>query len=232
MLRYFFDIDERDNAYLFHGLAISKEKEICQQFQNQYPIIFLTFKDIKGNDTNGFLAQFNDCLKDEYQRHAYIRNVLTAESDQETFDRIINGKATPDDFTKYLSLLSLGLFTYHHIRPIILIDEYDVPLNTAHQAECFPFVRDIIGAMFSKGLKTNMNVQAAIITGCLQIAKNQIFTGLNNLAIYTVTDPLFTTGFGFTEEETKALLSTFGLQGRMEDVKNNYDGYHIGKEDI
>ena len=77
-----------------------------------------------------------------------------------------------------------------------------------------------------------MNVQAAIITGCLQIAKNQIFTGLNNLAIYTVTDPLFTTGFGFTEEETKALLSSFGLQGRMEDVKNNYDGYHIGKEDI
>jgi hypothetical protein len=229
MLKYFFDIDEKDNAYLFGGLAISKEKEICAEFQNRFPVIFLTLKDIKGRNEEEFLEAFNDCLKDEYKRHAYAKSVLTSSSDQETFDRISDGKGTKGDFKKYLSLLIQALYDYHKVKPIVLIDEYDVPLNTAHQNKCYDYVVDIISSMFSKGLKTNDNLQAGVITGCLQIAKNQIFTGLNNPGIYSVTNPVYAQYFGFTKEETAELLHSYGLDDRADDVKDNYDGYNIGK---
>jgi hypothetical protein len=124
------------------------------------------------------------------------------------------------------------LYAYHKVNPLVLIDKYDVPLNAAHQARCFSYVRDIISAMFSMGLKTNMNLQAAVITGCLQIAKNQIFKGLNNLAIYPVTSAQFANAFGFTEEETLQLLRSYHLEDRITDVKAWYDGYHIGRYEI
>jgi hypothetical protein len=174
MLKYFFDIDEKENAYLFDGLAISKEKEICAEFQNRFPVIFLTLKDVKGRNEEEFLEAFNDCLK----------------------------------------------------------DEYDVPLNTAHQNKCYDYVVDIISAMFSKGLKTNDNLRAGIITGCLLDAKNQIFTGLNNPAICPVTSAKYARYFGFTKDETAELLHTYDLDSRMDDVRDNYDGYNIGKYSI
>jgi len=229
MLKYFFDIDEKENAYLFDGLAISKEKEICEQFQNRFPVISLTLKDVKGKDDAGFLGEFNDCLKNEYKRHAYAKSSLTDRNDILTFERLSTGDGTAEDFKKYLSLLIQALYDYHKVKPIVLIDEYDVPLNTAHQNKCYDYVVDIISSMFSKGLKTNGNLQAGIITGCLQIAKNQIFTGLNNPGVYTVTRPVFAQYFGFTKEETASLLHYYGLDSRMDDVRDNYDGYSIGK---
>jgi hypothetical protein len=229
MLKYFFDIDEKDNAYLFEGLAISKEKEICEQFQNRFPVIFLTLKDVKGRNEDSFLSKFNYCLKDEYKRHAYAKSSLTDKNDIATFERLSVGDGTKDDFTVYLSLLVKALYSYHKVKPIVLIDEYDVPLNTAHQNGCYDYVVDIISEMFSLGLKTNDNLQAGIITGCLQIAKNQIFTGLNNPGIYSVTNPVYAQYFGFTKEETAELLHTYGLDDRADDVKDNYDGYNIGE---
>ena len=229
MLKYFFDIDEKENSYLFDGLAISKEKSICAEFQNRFPVISLTLKDVKGRDEEEFLEALNDCLKNEYKRHAYAKSVLTSSSDQETFDRISDGKGTKGDFKKYLSLLIQALYDYHKVKPIVLIDEYDVPLNTAHQNKCYDYVVDIISSMFSKGLKTNDNLQAGIITGCLQIAKNQIFTGLNNPGVYSVTRPVFAQYFGFTKDETAELLHSYNLDDRADDVRDNYDGYTIGK---
>ena len=158
--------------------------------------------------------------------------MLTSSSDRETFDRISDGRGTKGDFKKYLSLLIQALYDYHKVKPVVLIDEYDVPLNTAHQNKCYDFVVDIISAMFSKGLKTNDNLQAGVITGCLLDAKNQIFTGLNNPGIYSVTNPVYAQYFGFTKEETAALLHSYGLDDRADDVKDNYDGYNIGKYSI
>jgi hypothetical protein len=232
MLKYFFDIDEKENSYLFDGLAIANEKGICEQFQNRFPVISLTLKDVKGRNEEEFLEAFNDCLKNEYKRHAYAKSSLTDKNDIATFERLSVGDGTKGDFKKYLSLLIQALYDYHKVKPIVLIDEYDVPLNTAHQNKCYDYVVDIISSMFSKGLKTNDNLQAGIITGCLQIAKNQIFTGLNNPGVYSVTRPVFAQYFGFTKEETAEVLHSYNLDDRADDVRDNYDGYTIGKYSI
>ena len=230
-LRYFLDIEEKDNAYLFKNLEIAKDLELCEKYQNKAPVIFFTLKGVNGNKEESFLNSFNKILYTEYERHSYVKEVLS-EGELLTFNRIQNREGTADDFTEYLSLLEKGLYDYYGIKPIVLIDEYDVPLNTAHYSGCFEFVVDIIKEMFSNGLKTNDNLEFAVITGCLQIAKNQIFTGLNNPGIYPVTDTLYTNSFGFTKEETKELLSYYNLDNRFKDVVDNYDGYHIGKWEI
>ena len=230
-LRYFLDIDEKENAYLFKDLAISKETKLCEKYQNKAPVIFFTLKEVKGTTKESFLKSFNKILYSEYERHSYIKEVFN-KGELETFNRIENRVGTADDFTEYLSLLMKGLYDYHHIRPIVLIDEYDVPLNTAYNVGLFEFVVNIISSMFSNGLKTNRILEFALITGCLQIAKNQIFTGFNNPTIDTVADYNYSSYFGFTKAETKELLTYYNLDHRYQDVLDCYDGYRIGFDDI
>ena len=232
MLKYFFDLDEKANASIFDGLAISKETKLCVHHQNKYPVIFITFKDLKGSNEESFLRSLNDTLKKEYKRHSYLLNSIDDEIDKQTFTRLLHGSGNYDDYKQYLSLLSEYLYLYHHVKPIVLIDEYDVPLNAAHENNYFEYAITLIREMFSRGLKTNQNISGGVITGCLQIAKNQIFTGLNNLSIYSVLDPLYSSVFGFTKEEVRTMLSYYGLLKREEDVKQNYDGYFFGEERV
>ena len=226
-LRYFFDIDEKENSYLFKDLAISKETKLCEKYQNKSPVIFFTLKEVKGTTEESFIESFNQQLNGEYERHSYVKEVLS-KGDLKSYNRIEDQEGTVGDFKTYLSTLMKGLYDYHHIRPIVLIDEYDVPLNTAYNVGLFDFVVNIISSMFSNGLKTNENLEFAIITGCLQIAKNQIFTGFNNPSINAVTDVSYAPYFGFTKEETKKLLTYYNLDHRYQDVLECYDGYHIG----
>ena len=226
-LRYFLDIDEKENAYLFKDLAISKETKLCEKYQNKSPVIFFTLKEVKGTTEESFIESFNQQLNGEYERHSYVKEVLS-KGDLKSYNRIEDQEGTVGDFKTYLSTLMKGLYDYHHIRPIVLIDEYDVPLNTAYNVGLFDFVVNIISSMFSNGLKTNENLEFAIITGCLQIAKNQIFTGFNNPSINAVTDVSYAPYFGFTKEETKKLLTYYNLDHRYQDVLECYDGYHIG----
>jgi len=232
MLRYFFDIDEKENAYLFDGLAISKEKSICAEFQNRFPVISLTLKGISGPSQESYLSSLNAILAGEYVRHAKSVDWVENENERERFARIREGKASFDDFKFYLSILTKALYREYGVKPVVLIDEYDVPLNNAHRDGQYGLMVGVIKEMFSNGMKTNGALQAGIITGCLQIAKNQIFTGLNNPGIYTVARPVFARYFGFTKEETAEMLHYFGLDDRAKDVRDNYDGYTIGKYSI
>lgn len=228
-LRYFFDMDEKANAYLFDGLAISKEKEICSRFQNKFPVIWITMKGISGPSSESYLQSLNGILASEYVRHAKSIDYVENENEREIFVRIREGKATFDDFKCYILVLTKALYRQHGVKPIVMIDEYDVPLNNAHYDHQYKLMVNVMREMFSNGLKTNDSLQAGIITECLQIAKNQIFTGFNNLDVYTVARPLFAQYFGFSKDEAFQLLHTYDLDCRMDDVRDNYDGYRIGK---
>jgi len=148
------------------------------------------------------------------------------------FERLRTGKADMEDYKQYLSILSKALYLKTNIKPLVFIDEYDVPLNDAHENKYFKSFVKIISGMFSAGLKDNAYVGGAVITGCLQIAKNQIFTGFNNPSVFPVTSPVYANCFGFTKEESADLLHYYDLDSRMEDVRANYDGYNIGKYSV
>jgi len=227
MLQNFFDLDAKEARPIFEKLAVGKEKTFCDTYENKYPVISITFKEVKGSTMESMLTALNVNLKGEYKRHAYVEDVLDKD-DVERFERLRYEKGTFDDFKQYLALLSKALYLKNKVKPLVFIDEYDVPLNDAHQHGFFDAFVSVISGMFSAGLKDNLYVGGAVITGCLQIAKNQIFTGLNNPAICPVTSAKYARYFGFTKDETTELLHYYGLDSRMDDVRDNYDGYSMG----
>jgi len=231
MLQNFFDLDAKEARPIFEKLEIGKDKAFCDKYENRFPVISITFKDVKGDSMESMLAALNVNLKGEYKRHAYVEDVLEKD-DVEIYERLRYNKGTFDDFKQYLALLSKALYLKTKVKPLVFVDEYDVPLNDAHQNGFFDAFVSVISGMFSSGLKDNLYVGGAVITGCLQIAKNQVFTGLNNPAICPVTSAKYAQYFGFTKEETTELLHYYGLDSRMDDVRDNYDGYSMGKYSI
>jgi hypothetical protein len=231
MLQNFFDLDAKEARPIFETLEIGKDKAFCDKYENKFPVISITFKDVKGSTMESMLTALNVNLKGEYKRHAYVEDVLDKD-DVEIYERLRYNKGTFDDFKQYLALLSKALYLKNKVKPLVFIDEYDVPLNDAHQHGFFDAFVSVISGMFSSGLKDNLYVGGAVITGCLQIAKNQIFTGLNNPAICPVTSAKYARYFGFTKDETTELLHYYGLDSRMDDVRDNYDGYSMGKYSI
>ncbi len=199
-LQYFFDIDKKEESKnLFTGLNISKYPKTIEQHQNKYPVIFITFN-LTGNNLKYFsgddyLVSIRSQLSQEYKRHSYLEYSIEDIDELEAFKRIKYSNGNIDDYHNDLSLLTKCLYNYHSVKPIILIYEYDVPLNAAYEQNCYEPIKNLISMMFSKVLKDNEQVETAIITGCLKIAKNQIFTGLNNLTGYTVLDKGFNNHF-------------------------------------
>ena len=232
MIRRFFE-DERtekgekvDNGYLFDGLKIAECGEEILKHQQQYPVIFLTLKSAKQPTYALAYMELKKRISEEYKRHRYILQgeILTAD-EKARFEAI---SAIMDDdslYTDALGFLSMCLAKYHEKNTIILIDEYDVPLENAYFRGFYDEMIDFIRSLFESALKTNPYLEKSVITGCLRISKESIFTGLNNLETDSVLHTRFGDSFGFTQEEVEGLLAYYDLSEQLEEVKKWYDGY-------
>lgn len=239
MIRRFFE-DELDadgkkvvNAYLFDKLKIKECGEEYMAHRGRYPVINLSLKSGKQPTYEMAAASLVDEIAKEFKRHRYV---LSSEkltpNDRERFTAMMNYKAETIEYAKALEFLSACLTQYHGTRTVILIDEYDVPLENAHFAGFYDLMTGFVRSVFESALKTNINLEFAVITGCLRISRESIFTGLNNLDIYSIMNPRYADAFGFTEKEVKELLSFYQLDDKFDEVKNWYDGYRFGKTEI
>lgn len=241
MLKSFFEIG--CNKALFDGLKIAQEQELCEQYMGKFPVISVTLKGVSGDS---FLAAANamrNVIGNEALRFEFLQNsqqLSIAEKEKYAqLTRISEGtkdKAIYDmsDAVLVESLKTLSQLLSKHYREkvILLIDEYDVPLDKAFQGGYYEEMVSLIRNLFGNALKTNPNMYFAVITGCLRITKESIFTGLNNLKVNTITNPRFNEYFGFTDEEVNDLLSFYRLEAHKEEIKDWYDGYHFGKKQI
>ena len=237
MMESFFDI-KRNSKELFENLSISRNHpEFCEEWMNQYPVLFLSFKDVEGL-----------CFEDAYElmkarisslciKNAYLldENNSVDTTDRETFYRLKEKTATLAEIKNSLDTIMRMMNAVYGKPVILLIDEYDVPLAKAEQAndgEYYKKMLDVIRGIMNTSLKTNPYLKFAVITGCLRISKESIFTGVNNFACYSVTTTRFSRYFGFEADEVKALLAEFGLEDKFDIVKKWYDGYIIGNSEV
>ena len=221
-----------DNSRLFEGLDISRCGEEILQHQQQYPVIFLSMK--SGKQPNYDIAY--NCLVDEickeFERHSYVLEKNMPERNRQIYERILLGKGNPSEYAKAFAFLSECLAEYHGKNTIILIDEYDVPLENAYMQGFYDEMIGFIRSLFESALKTNPYLEKGVITGCLRISRESIFTGLNNLEVDTVLHTRYGESFGFMQEEVEAMLEYYDLGSYIPEVKKWYDGYLFGEEEI
>lgn len=236
MLKSFFDIGT-DKA-LFDGLYISGNKELCDEYMGKYPVIFLSLKGVEGLTYEEAFEAFVRIMGKEVNRVSFLADsdkLTQIEREQYKGLTIIkNGKLAFDKekLISSLQLLSQLLYKHYGKKTVILIDEYDVPLDKAFQNGYYNEMVSLIRGLFGQALKTNEFLQFAVLTGCLRISKESIFTGLNNFKVMSITDSRFDEQFGFTDEEVRKLLSDYGMDSHFDEVKEWYDGYHFGRADV
>ena len=229
MLRSFFEIGT--DKSLFDGLYISGNKELCYAYMGKYPVIFLSLKGVDGLDFTTARRMLCAILKNELDRHYYLKtsDALTDE-DRTLFTKML--QETDENIEDSLRMLSKLLFKHFGQKVVILIDEYDVPLDKAFQNGYYKEMVSLIRGLFGQALKTNEFLQFAVLTGCLRISKESIFTGLNNFKVMSITDSRFDEQFGFTDKEVRKLLSDYGMDSHFDEIKEWYDGYHFGRADV
>ena len=229
MLRSFFE--KGTDKTLFEGLYISGNKELCDEHMGKYPVIFLSFKGVDGLDFTTARRMLCAILKDELDRHYYLKtsDVLTDE-DRTLFTKMLHGQ--DDNIEDSIRMLSKLLYKHYGQKVVILIDEYDVPLDKAFQNGYYKEMVSLIRGLFGQALKTNEFLQFAVLTGCLRVSKESIFTGLNNFEINSIVDIDHDEQFGFTDDEVMKLLLDYDRSERYPDAKEWYDGYHFGNADI
>lgn len=236
MLKSFFDIGT-DKA-LFDGLYISGNKELCDEYMGKYPVIFLSLKGVEGSSFDDARYMITEIIGKEAERFRFLEcSEVLSENDKDRYRAIISqcdGKYMMDAQLLVSSLQSLSqlLCTHYGKKTIILIDEYDVPLDKAFQNGYYKEMVSLIRGLFGQALKTNEFLQFAVLTGCLRISKESIFTGLNNFKVLSITDSRFDEQFGFTDCEVKKLLSDYGMDSHFDEIKEWYDGYHFGRADV
>ncbi len=236
MLRSFFEIGA--DKELFNGLYITKNQKLCEEYMGRYPVIFISLKGVEGltyEEAEDRMAELIGC---EAERFDFLldSDKLSA-NDKMRFKALIaldNGQYSMNKniLIASLKLLSQLLYKHYSQKAIILIDEYDVPLDKAFQNGYYKEMVSLIRGMFGSALKTNEALQFAVLTGCLRISKESIFTGLNNFKILSITDSRFDEQFGFTEAEVRELLSYYKLDSHLKATKEWYDGYHFGDADV
>ena len=232
MIRRFFE-DERtrsgeriDNGYLFDGLKITACGEEVLQHQQQYPVIFLSLKSAKQPNFEEAYKKICRALAEEFRRHQYLLEGNSLADDQKImFQKIMTEQADYSAYNDALKFLSECLWQYHGKNTIILIDEYDVPLENAYLEGFYDQMIQFIRSLFESALKTNPYLEKSVITGCLRISKESIFTGLNNLKSDSVLHTEYGDSFGFTESEVEAMLTYYDLAAELPEVKRWYDGY-------
>ena len=232
MLQYFFENSEKDNSYLFEGLNIMKAGETYTSHMGKYPIINLSLKSAKQPNFELALKCIKDELVDEFRRHSYILDSDKLMEEKEEYERISRKEPGEELYITALKFLSQCLEKYHEKKVIILIDEYDVPLENAFFAGFYDRMIDFIRSLFESALKTNSSLEFAVITGCLRISRESIFTGLNNLEIISILNEYYDEYFGFTQNETSKVLDDYGLIEKEELTKSWYNGYIFGKKQV
>ena len=239
MLKCFFEIG--GDPALFSGLKITKEKELCEEYMGQFPVISISLKSVDGLNFESASAALRTVIGDEAGRFRFLRESGSLDDeDKNAYSRLINVEVKSDasyamsDSTLIDSLKTLSrLLAKHYNRKVVLlIDEYDVPLDKAFQSGYYDEMVILIRSLFVNALKTNENLYFAVLTGCLRISKESIFTGLNNLNVMTVSDPYFCDSFGFTEDEVLEFLRYYGLEEFHDTVKEWYDGYQFGNTSV
>lgn len=232
MLADFLDI-RMDSRKLFEGLHISENRQICEQWMNQRPVLFVTLKNINGLDFASAYGAFQTMVSDLCVAHAYLADSRMAdETDRAVFRRLKKREGTETETKEALYML-LRMMKMHYEKPVVLImDEYDVPLANANEQGYYIQMLDLVRAFAGKALKTNEFLEFAVITGCLRIAKESIFTGANNFISNSVSKTEYSRYFGFTEEEVWKLLQDAGLEEHAESVRSWYDGYRFGKSSL
>ena len=229
MLRAFFETGT--DTTLFDGLYIAENKEICEQYMGKYPVIFLTLKGVEGLYFSDAKRMLRTIIVNELDRHYYLKtsDALT-EEDKKQFSKMLqNADDNTEDSIRKLSQL---LYKHHGKKVVIIIDEYDVPLDKAFQYGYYEEMVALIRGLFGQALKTNDYLQFAVLTGCLRITKESIFTGLNNFEVLSALDVLYDECFGFTDVEVQELLKNYNLSEHYPEAKEWYDGYHFGNTDI
>ena len=232
MLRYFFEKAEEDRRYLFQGTKIMDAGEKYRSEMGKYPVISLSLKSMK----QGSYEEAFHCLKeeiaDEFKKHLELLGKLETEDDRKKYDQLANRRAPGEEYLNSLQFLSQCLYSCYGSKAVILIDEYDVPLENAYFRGFYDRMVDLIRSLFESALKTNDALEFAVVTGCLRISKESIFTGLNNLNVISITDKTYAEHFGFTQEEVDRMLEHYGLMEKREDVKRWYDGYQFGDTEV
>ena len=226
MIKRFFEKTDESNAYLFDGLKISEYPE-CMQYQGQYPVISISLKSMKQATFEEAFAVFKDLIRAEILRHKSVlfQNDAIEKTDLDRLTRFIELKAEKSDYNTSLGFLSRLLASAYNKNVIILIDEYDVPLENAFYQGFYTDMVNLIRSVFESALKTNPSLDRAFLTGCLRVSKESIFTGLNNLDIFTIISPMFTDSFGFTPDEITDILKYYKLEDKANEIKDWYDGY-------
>lgn len=232
MLYYFFSIKEKENAYLFDGLNISKNKEALKH-QNKYPTIFISLKEMKSLTFDAQISSFSNVIYELLEKNLEILSSdQLSDTTKDILNKLHNRLSSAEDLKISLRVITNALYTYYQQKVIVLIDEYDVPLQAAYQNNYYEEMVEFLRSVFSSALKTNDALEKGVMTGCLRISKESIFTGLNNFTAYSVLNNISSEFFGFTELEVKQLLKDYNLSEKMDEVKEWYDGYQFGNKEI
>lgn len=236
MLRSFFELGT--DKSLFDGLYISKNKELCEEHMGKYPVIFFSLKSVEGLKFENARYRIIEMIGREAQRYEFLaESDKLSENEKAQYKALIaldNGKYTMDDdiLISGIQMLSHLLYKHYGQKTVILIDEYDVPLDKAFENGYYKEMVSLIRGIFGMALKTNDSLQFAVLTGCLRISKESIFTGLNNFEVLSILNTQYDEAFGFTDGEVKQILEDYDLSDHYPDVKEWYDGYHFGNTDI
>ena len=239
MLKSFFETGS--DPALFGGLKITNERELCEKYMGKFPVIFISLKSVDGLKYDSAVAALRTVIGNEAGRFRFLRESPELdEDDKNSYNQLVsveikgNTKYDMTDavLTDSLQTLSLLLYKHYGQKVILLIDEYDVPLDKAFQSGYYDEMVNLLRNLLGNALKTNDSLYFAVLTGCLRISKESIFTGLNNLNEMTISDPYFCDSFGFTEDEVTELLNYYGLDDFHDTVRDWYDGYQFGDTSV
>ena len=231
MLKCFFEIGT--DKSLFDGLRVSEEKALCETYMGKYPVVFVSLKGVDGLTFEDAYRRLRGIIREEALRLSFLKYSEELDADDlRSFLRILSEEDTSADMVSSLRMLCSLLEKHYGQKPILLIDEYDVPLDKAYYHGYYPQMIDLIRATFQAALKTNSSLFFAVLTGCLRVSKESIFTGLNNLMVHSISDPSFDEYFGFTDEEVGKMLSDYGLEAHHQEAREWYDGYRFGGQDV
>ena len=232
MLASFFDI-RRDSKKLFQGLNISKEQQLCNDWMNQYPTLFLSFKDVDGTIFENALGLLQFTIAELCKKHTYlIESDVVDQDDKETFRKLKSMGSNLPELQGSIIMLMNMMKAYYNKPVILLIDEYDVPIAKASSNGYYKEMLEVMKAMLSTALKDNEALKFAVVTGCLKIAKESVFTGTNNFVSDTISSERYNEYYGFTQKDVDQILQDAQIEEKASDIKEWYDGYNFGEFEV